>query len=115
MRAQALFAAVSLALIGLSAWLLAMAYSSEGGRKAVWTSAAVAFAVQLVAFAVVRFAPREHVIAAWGAGAVLRVLTLAIYALVINGAAGLERTPALVSLAAFFFVTMLIEPLLLKS
>jgi hypothetical protein len=113
-KAQALFAAVSLALIGVLASLLALAYPSEAGRRAVWTSALVAFVVQLAAFAVVRFAPRKHVIAAWGAGAVLRVLTLAIYALVVS-AAGLERTPALVSLAVFFFVTMLVEPLLLKS
>ena len=43
------------------------------------------------------------------------VLTLAIYALAVVSAAGLERTPALISLATFFFVTMLVEPLLLKS
>jgi hypothetical protein len=114
-KAQALFATVSLALIALSAWLLTLAYPSDSGRRAVWTSAVVAFMVQLVAFAVVRFAPRKHVIAAWGAGAVLRVLALAIYALAVVSAAGLERTPALISLAAFFFVTMLVEPLLLKS
>lgn len=115
MKSLTLFAAASLALIAVAGWLLEMAYPSEAGRRAVWTSAAVALAVQLVAFGVVRFTPRRHVMAAWSAGAVLRVVTLAVYALAVIGAAGLERTPALISLAAFFFVTMLVEPLLLKS
>jgi hypothetical protein len=39
---------------------------------------------------------------------------LAIYALIGVKVLGLELTPALVSLAAFFFVSTLAEPVLLK-
>jgi hypothetical protein len=44
----------------------------------------------------------------------LRFLTLAVYALLVVKALGLAQAPALLSLAGFFFVTTLVEPLLLK-
>jgi hypothetical protein len=48
-------------------------------------------------------------------GAVLRFLVLGVYALVFVETLALPSVAALVSLAAFFFLSTLIEPLLLKS
>jgi hypothetical protein len=45
---------------------------------------------------------------------VLRFLVLGVYALVVVKALGLPVEPALVSLAAFFFLSSLVEPLLLN-
>ena len=77
--------------------------------------AALAFAVQVIAGAIVKLSAKTNVIAGWGVGAVIRFLVLAVYALVFVKALGLPSTAALVSLAAFFFVSTLLEPLLLKS
>ena len=77
-------------------------------------SGVVAVAVQLLGFAVLRMTARQNRIAAWGLGALLRFLVLGVYALVLVKALGLAGEPALVSLAAFFFLSTLVEPLLLN-
>jgi hypothetical protein len=114
MKAIAAYAVVSALLIGAVGGVLALAFPAPDARHAIHVSAWVAFAVQLFAFAVLRLTARENVIAGWGLGAVLRMLTLVAYALVVVKALGLVAGAALVSLAAFFFVSMLVEPLLLK-
>lgn len=90
-------------------------FDSPFDAKAIWTSAVVAFGVQLIAGAIVKLSAKTNVIAGWGVGAVIRFLVLAVYALVFVKALGLPSTAALVSLVAFFFVSTLLEPLLLKS
>lgn len=110
-----LFAIASLALIASAAWLMTLVYESPADQRAVWTSAAVAFGVQVIAFAIVRLSARTNVMAGWGVGAILRFLVLGLYALVFVKALGLPSGAALVSLVAFFFLSTLIEPLLLKS
>ncbi len=114
MRAIAAYAAASALLIAAVGGVLALAFPGPEARHSIVVSGCVAFAVQLFAFAVLRLTAREHVIAGWGLGAVLRMLTLVAYALVVVKALGLVAGAALVSLAAFFFVSMLVEPLLLK-
>jgi hypothetical protein len=111
----ALFAAASLALIGVAAWVMTFLFQAPDAARAIWTSAAVAFSVQLIAFAIVKLSAKTNVMAGWGVGAILRFLVLGVYALVFVEALGLPSAAALVSLAAFFFVSTLIEPLLLKS
>ena len=115
MKSLALFAVASLALIGFAAGLMIFIYQSPDAARAVWTSAAVAFSVQVIAFAIVKLSAKTNVMAGWGVGAILRFLVLGIYALVIVKALGLNSGAALVSLVAFFFVSTLLEPLLLKS
>ena len=110
-----LFAIASLGLIAAAAWLMTLAFTAPGDSRAIWTSAAVAFSIQLLAFAIVKLAAKTNVIAGWGVGAILRFLVLGVYALVVVDALGLPSAAALVSLAAFFFVSTLLEPLLLKS
>ena len=115
MKSVVTFAAVSLAAIALAGWVMTFVFRTPYDARAIWTSAAVAFAVQVIAFAIVKLSAKTNVIAGWGVGAVIRFLVLAVYALVFVKALGLPSAAALVSLAAFFFVSTLLEPLLLKS
>ncbi|MGI8548716.1 MAG: hypothetical protein ACR2M1_15535 [Gemmatimonadaceae bacterium] len=57
--------------------------------------------------------PRANWLTGWGLGALLRLIVLVAYAFVADRVLGIPLAPALVSLAAFFFVTTLIESLLL--
>jgi hypothetical protein len=115
MKPIAMFAGLSLAVIAITAFLISMAYGSPDATRAVWTSAAVAFSVQVLAFAIVKLSAKTNVMAGWGVGAILRFAVLGIYALVIVKALGLQSGAALLSLVAFFFLSTLLEPLLLKS
>jgi hypothetical protein len=115
MKSVGLFAATTLGLIAIVAWVMTFIYGSPDATRAVWMSAAVAFSVQVIAFAIVKLSAKTNVIAGWGIGAIMRFAVLGVYALVFVKALGLPSGAALVSLAAFFFLSTLIEPLLLKS
>ena len=115
MKSVALFALILIALVAGAGWIIGLKFASPAEHRAIWTSAVVAVAVQLVAFAALRLASREQMFAAWGLGAIVRLLVLAAYGLVVAGALGLPSAAALVSLAAFFFLSTVVEPLLLKS
>ena len=115
MRPVALFAAATLVLIALAGWAFTFVYESPDAARAVWTSAGVAFVVQVLSFAVLKLSAKTNVMAGWGVGAILRFVVLGVYALVIVKALGLPSGAALLSLVAFFFLSTLLEPLLLKS
>lgn len=115
MKRTAIFALVALAVIALVGWMLTYAFTTAADAHAIMVSAAVAFVGQLVAFAVARRWVATNVAAGWGLGMLLRFFVLAIYALVGVKVLGLPVTSALVSLACFFFVSTLAEPVLLKS
>lgn len=83
--------------------------------RAVWSSAFIAFGVQLLAFAVARPFIATNPIAGWGIGSLIRFAVLMLHAFVGVKALGLASGPALVSLVGFFFVTMLVEPLFLRT
>ena len=89
-------------------------FSTPEGRRSVWISATVALVVQSLAFIIVRNAPPHRVLGAWGAAAMLRFLALFVYALVLIKPLHLSPVPALVSLAALFFITTVFESLLFK-
>jgi hypothetical protein len=114
-KGWAIFAAVSLVIVAAGAWLLGLIFAGPDAQRAVMTSAAVAWVVQLCGFAAARTLGATNVMAGWGLGILLRLATLAIYALVIVEAFALPAAPALLSLAAFFFASTLIEPLLLET
>lgn len=107
------FAAATAALIAISYLVLQLGFDSPGDSGALRTSAMIALAVQLVTFAIARRMPVRNLMLGWGIGSVLRVLVLAVYALLIVPALGLPSSAALVSLATFMFLSMLVEPLLL--
>lgn len=112
-RALQFAAASALVVFGL-AWVITAVAASDAVSRAVWTSAALAFGVQLVTFAVAWPFLAKNPLMGWGLGSLLRLLTLVLYALVGVSSSGLAAAPALLSLAGFFFVSMLLESLFLK-
>jgi hypothetical protein len=114
MKKVAIFALVSLLEIVLVGWMLAYAFQSAAEVHAILVSALIAWIVQLASFTIAR-SWATNVIAGWGLGMLIRFFVLAIYALIGVKVLGLAITPALVSLAVFFFVSTLAEPVLLKT
>ena len=94
--------------------LLALVFRGPGDRQAIGISGAVAFVVQCLAFSLSRMVGAGNIAARLGTGALFRFLALAIYAVLVMYALKLPATAALISLATFFFVSTLIEPLLIK-
>lgn len=109
------FGAIAAAVVALAAWLLGFAFSGSASHEALWISAAVAVAVQLVTFALARAARVENRMGAWGLGVLLRFLVLIAYAFIAVRALALPAAPALIGLVVFFFLSTLIEPLLLRT
>ncbi len=108
------FAALALVLIVGLAWLLTRLWPGPLEQQAIWFSAGIALAIQVVGFFFVRIFMPANMIAGWGAGMLLRFVTLVLHALVGTKVMGYPPAPALLSLAAFFFVSTLIEPVFLK-
>ena len=108
------YAVAIVAVIALVAWMLTLALSGPGATSAIGISAVVAALVQIAAFAVTKSIMTHNVIAGWGAGSLVRFLTLFIYGLLAVKVLGLAPLPALLSLAVFFFLSTLLEPLFLR-
>jgi hypothetical protein len=108
------FALVTGLVVAVLAFGLTRVMQDAAASRAVWVSAGVAVLVQLAAFGLTRATQPANVVAGWGAGMIIRVMALAAYALLVVNSLGLLMGPALLSLAAFFFVTTLIEPVFLK-
>lgn len=88
---------------------------TEGlGRQAILASAVLALVVQLLAFTVARMFRDRHVFVGWGMGSAMRFVALALYAVIVAKLWGAPVMAALLSFAAFLFVTTVIEPLFLK-
>lgn len=113
--ALARYGAVLAVVCAGGAILLGLAFRGPGDSTAIWISAAVAIAVQLGAFVLARAAGRVSLAARMGAGAIVRFVALVAYALLAGLAFRLPLVAALISLASFFFVTSLLEPLLIRS
>jgi hypothetical protein len=104
----------TIAVILVAGFLLSLAFRGPGDVGAIGISGALALGVQLAAFALGRAAGTNNLTARMGAGAILRLLTLIVYALLAAKVFMLPLVAALISLAAFFFLSTLIEPLLIK-
>ena len=115
MKSTALFLLAAMALTAVVGWALGLYFTTPAEHHAILVSAIVAIVVQLLAFTIMRLVASEHVIAGWGVGVLLRFAVLAIYGLVITKAMGLPSAAALVSLAAFLFVSTTVEPLFVKK
>jgi hypothetical protein len=101
-------------VVVVAGWLLSLVFHGPGDARAIELSAVVAIVVQLVAFAVAVTRPPKEAIIGRGIGSLLRFGTLVVYAVLVAKVLLLPLSPALVGLAAFFFLTTLIEPLFLK-
>ena len=113
------FAAVSAAIIVAATLGLRMFFTGAAQLQALLLSAGLAFAVQVGAFALIAAAKKSAAAAPgelmmrWGMGAVIRLLVLMMFAAVAT-VMNLPLDAALVSLATYFFLTMMVEPLLLN-
>jgi hypothetical protein len=107
------FGAIAAGLTAVTGAIMTIVWSTPAEEKAIWLSAAIAFVVQMLAFGVASLVRRDQAIVGWGLGALMRLVALSVYALVFVKALGLPATAALVSLATFFFLSTLVEPLLL--
>lgn len=114
MRRGLAFAGTANALIVGGAWGITLLRPEPGIARAVWTSAVIALGVQVLSFAIARPFVSTNPIAGWGLGSLLRLVVLLLHGFVGVSALGLSAGPALMSLAGFLFVTMLVEPLFLK-
>ena len=108
------YALVTIAVVAIVGWLLTLALTDAGAASAIGISATVAIVVQIAAFAVTTMMAPKNIIAAWGAGALARMVTLFVYALLAIKVLGLPAVPALISLAVFLFLSTLLEPLFLR-
>jgi hypothetical protein len=113
MRATVAFGVAAAVLIGLSALVLGRMFGAPDEGQAIRVGAAIAFGVQLLTFALLKLAGPKNVMAAWGVGAIVRLVTLVVYAMVLVPAVGLSANAPLF-LAVFLFVTMVVEPLVLS-
>lgn len=110
------YAAVVVGIVLVAGALLALVYRGPDDRTAIGLSAVIAVIVQLGAGAVSGSrAIRTNVMARMGAGALIRLVALVAYGLIVAKATSLPLAPALISLFVFFFLTSLVEPLLIKS
>lgn len=108
-------AAVTLLLLTCALGLfLGTVFQSPSEHRTLVVTGVVAFVVQVVAFAIARRSAPSNLIAGWGVGVALRMIVLAVFALVLVKPLGLVSTAALVGLATYFFVSTLVEPLLLR-
>lgn len=105
--------AVTLAVVAAIGFLLSLIFKGPGDAQAVWTSAAVALGVQCLAFAIgARVGGKANVAAKMGTGFLLRFLALVVYVVLVATVLKLPLVAALVSIAAIFFFTTLVEPLI---
>ena len=110
-----MFAGLAAVIIFGGAWGITLLKPGVDIARAVWSSAVIAFAVQLLSFAVARPFVATNPIAGWGLGSLLRFTVLLVHAFVGVPALELASGPALFSLAGFLFATMIVEPLFLRS
>ncbi len=114
--ALARYSAATCGVVIVVGALLTLVFRGRGDSAAIWLSAAVAIPVQLAASSLGRVAGlSNNVMARIGTGALLRMMTIITYALIVAKALTVPLTAALVSLLTFFFLTTLIEPLLIKQ
>jgi hypothetical protein len=108
------FLLVTVALCCVGAWGITLAVPGRDVSRAVWTSAVIVMIVQPLAFQLVRLMGPLNVIAGWGLGSMLRGVVLIVFGFFGVKAMGLSMEPALLSMAGFFFVSTVIEPVFLK-
>jgi hypothetical protein len=108
------FAALTTFMVALSGLLLSLIFRGPGDATALITSAVLAIVVQVAAYPAIRRISRRNFMLGWGAGSLVRFLSLAIYALLCATMLHLPLPAALLSLAVFYFLSMVVEPLFLR-
>ena len=106
-----------IAVLAIVGALLSLLFRGPGDALAVWVTAAVALVVQLCASALGRLVGQgpAGLMARMGVGMLVRFLALVVYALLVTLVFKMRIVAALISMAAFFFLTTLAEPLFIRS
>ena len=115
MKAWGAYALTAVALTGLTGAITTQLVAASAVR-AVWLGAGVAFAVQLVAFAAL-VALRDRgtlFMVGWAGGMFLRFSAVGALAFWLSRTDAFPRAAALISLAGFVFMLLLLEPLFLR-
>jgi hypothetical protein len=104
------------AAVTLAGAVVAVLVAGAEARGAVWFAAAVAYVLQLAAFgALVAVRGRSELfLLGWLGGLVLRFAGLGVVAYWLSRSDAFPLAPALLSLVAFVFVLLLMEPLFLR-
>jgi hypothetical protein len=110
---MARFTAALVALIAVTGWILAQAWTSSAERKAISISAVIVVLIQIVTFGLVQLTKQRAMLAGWGVGILIRTLALVLYGLLFAKLLGLPLTAALVSFAVFMFASLLLESFLI--
>lgn len=115
MRAWIGYAVTALGITVVAAAVAALMVS-RGSAGAVWFAATLAYLLQLVAFAalIAVRARSELFLLGWLAGLVLRFAAVGLVAFWLSRDPVFPREPALLSLVAFVFLLLLLEPLFLR-
>ena len=115
LRAWVAYALFSLVIVAGMAGLATVVVDAASAR-AVWFSAGVAYTLQLPAFAwlVKSRNESELFLAGWLVGMVLRFGALGGVAWWLSRSAALPREAAMLSLVAFVFVLLIMEPIFLR-
>lgn len=113
-RAVLLYLLVAVLVTLAAGWVLLLVYPGAEAQRAIVTSAVLALAIQLIAFILLQLFKGRNIMAGWGLGALLRFGGLGVYSLLATKTLGLDMNSALISLACFLFLSMLIEPLLVN-
>ena len=113
------FSATLLVANGGGAFLVALIAKDPLIARAVWTSAMVAAAVQLLGFGIAKLlmAKQLGIFVAWGAAMAVRFVSLVVYALLVYRvfAPSLVPAPTLICFASFLLLTSIAEPLFLNA
>ncbi len=114
-RAWLAYAVAGFALLGAAAGVGTLLVS-DAAVAAIWWSAAFAYLLQLLAFAglVVVRQHSQWFLAGWVLGMALRFGALGGVAWWLSRSAALPREAALLSLVAFVFLLLLLEPVFLR-
>jgi hypothetical protein len=114
LASQARFAAATLVATVVAGWLLTFAFKGERDGAAILTSGVLAVAIQVAAFPMLRRLARTNLIGAMGAGMAIRFGSLIVYAILAAKVLLIPPAPALISLAVFYFLSMVFEPLFFR-
>jgi hypothetical protein len=114
MKGWLAYAVIVVAIVLCVGWLFTIAFPGERERAAIQLSAIVVVVVQLGGFLALRLFDKRQMMVGWSATAVVRVLTVILYSVLVAKVFGMPIAPALLSMTTFFFLSTLVEPLLLR-
>lgn len=117
MSKWAVYAVASGALVGVAAGLVSLAFEAST-RSGIWAGLAIAWLVQLLAFAIlIGFTQRrpQLIVAGWTVGTFLRLAVLMGLAwLTLAGTLTLPPEPTLIALTVALFALLILEPVVFR-